>query len=378
MVLADRGVCCVDEFDKMTDADRVAIHEVMEQQTVTIAKAGIHASLNARCAVVAAANPVYGQYDPNQPPMKNIGLPDSLLSRFDLLFIILDKKQEDSDRRISEHVLRMHCSRRTLPSCIASGIIERSTDERTLEAKTAAINSKTDLAARAEDDSDLELIAAEFIKKYIHYAKVKYTPQLTEAASDHITEAYANLRARVAVSAGRTLPVTARTLETMIRLASAHAKCHLRGEVGLEDATVAVELLEYALLSETSSDACKAAACNSDEICELADKHRGIRVAGETDIRNSGHGAYGTEAINEEPEAPPGAAAEIVETSRRKVIEDAMQTVFVGEREDCSIDELLKVVPSRVRMTAAEAATILDELQADDKVMYVDGRVHLI
>merc|ERR1712159_736954 len=111
------------------------------------------------------------------------------------------------------------------------------------------------------------------------------------------------------------------------------------------------------LLSETSSDACKAAACNSDEICELADKHRGIRVAGETDIRNSGHGAYGTEAINEEPEAPPGAAAEIVETSRRKVIEDAMQ--------------LLKVVPSRVRMTAAEAATILDELQADDKVMYV-------
>lgn len=101
-------------------------------------------------------------------------------------------------------------------------------------------------------------------------------------------------------------------------------------------------------------------------------------MAGETDIRNSGHGAYGTEAINEEPEAPPGAAAEIVETSRRKVIEDAMQTVFVGEREECSIDELLKVVPSRVRMTAAEAATILDELQADDKVMYVDGRVHLI
>ena len=209
---------------------------------------------------------------------------------------------------------------------------------------------------------------------------MKYTPQLTEAASDHITEAYANLRARVAVSAGRTLPVTARTLETMIRLASAHAKCHLRGEVGLEDATVAVELLEYVLLSETSSDACKAAACNSDDTCERADKHGGggVRVPGETDTRNSGHGADGTEAINEGPEAPSGAAAEIVETSRRKVIEDAMQTVFVGEREDCSIDELLKVVPSRVRMTAAEAATILDELQADDKIMFVDGRVHLI
>eukprot|EP01018_Ginkgo_biloba_P018817 Gb_01563 [translate_table: standard] len=253
MVLADRGVVCIDEFDKMSDQDRVSIHEVMEQQTVTIAKAGIHASLNARCSVVAAANPIYGTYDRSITPTKNIGLPDSLLSRFDLLFIVLDQMDPDVDRRISEHVLRMHRYRSSAENggmVVADGNSRQMEDDDVELATSIFVKYNRLLhGERKTRHSKRETLTIKFLKKYIHYAKSRHQPILTDEASEHIASAYAELRnaGAEAKSGGGTLPITARTLETIIRLSSAHAKMKLRNQVLKVDVEAALKVLNFAI-----------------------------------------------------------------------------------------------------------------------------------
>ncbi|KAI8837168.1 DNA replication licensing factor MCM3 [Chytriomyces cf. hyalinus JEL632] len=265
MVLADRGVVCIDEFDKMSDIDRVAIHEVMEQQTVTIAKAGIHTSLNARCSVIAAANPAFGQYDNEKSPQQNIPLPDSLLSRFDLLFIVLDNLGDEHNKLISDHIIRMHRyvppgleEGAPIPDSSIAGMFSLSTESDALPANQQETSVYTKFNKMLHigikqmgkgKNKQAQLISIPFLKKYIHYAKSRIKPVLTDDACQSITELYGKLRMeRDGHEAKfRTVPITARTLETLIRLSTAHAKCRLSPIVEKVDTEVARSILEFAL-----------------------------------------------------------------------------------------------------------------------------------
>ena len=269
MVLGDRGVVCIDEFDKMSDVDRVAIHEVMEQQTVTVAKAGIHTSLNARCSVIAAANPVFGLYDGRKDPARNIALPDSLLSRFDLLFVVQDEIEDARDRQISEHVLRMHRYRQPGTE---EGAPVREQAQQTLsvgEGQTNSAVSDVDQTNEVYEKFNVmlhagvtvtvgrgasrrvEVLSIPFVKKYIQYAKSRIKPILTKGAADHIVATYSALRNdELEGNQRRTSPMTARTLETLIRLATAHAKARLSQRVEEKDAEVAEGILRFALFKE--------------------------------------------------------------------------------------------------------------------------------
>ena len=269
MVLGDRGVVCIDEFDKMSDIDRVAIHEVMEQQTVTIAKAGIHTSLNARCSVIAAANPIYGQYDPHKDPHRNIALPDSLLSRFDLLFVVTDDIDDSRDRQISEHVLRMHRYRQPGQEegapvreqqyqTLGVGLDEEqdaSQPTTVYEKFNIMLHAGVTVTSGRGAARTVDVLSIPFIKKYIQYAKLQRKPILTKGAADHIVATYSALRNdELEGNQRKTSPMTARTLETLIRLATAHAKARLSHKVEEKDAEAAEAILRFALFKEVVED----------------------------------------------------------------------------------------------------------------------------
>ncbi|KAL5997514.1 DNA replication licensing factor MCM3 2 [Asimina triloba] len=377
MVLADRGVVCIDEFDKMNDQDRVAIHEVMEQQTVTIAKAGIHASLNARCSVVAAANPIYGTYDRSLTPTKNIGLPDSLLSRFDLLFIVLDQMDPEIDRQISEHVLRMHRYRSPLED---GGMASIDGNSRYVEEDDADANTSIYVkynrmlhGEKRKRGHKRETLTIKFLKKYIHYAKNRIQPKLTDEASDHIATAYAELRNASAnsKSGGGTLPITARTLETIIRLSTAHAKLKLSNKVSKIDVEAALKVLNFAIYHKELTEM-------EEREQERERKHKADHDNVNTDNRTSrrADASTGGSATEDHMEVDESNAQpdQDISAERTETFNSTFGQHMTANRLDLiSIADIEQIMNrgAAIPYTRAEINSLLEKLQAANRVMIV-------
>jgi DNA replication licensing factor MCM7 len=221
LVLADMGVCCIDEFDKMEEGDRSAIHEVMEQQSVSIAKAGITTTLNCRTTVLAAANPVYGRYNPYKSPVENIDLPAALLSRFDLLFLLLDTVDQDKDKNLAMHVCKVHSN---------YGVARQ-------EAATQPEGDVLSLGFTPFDGN--------FLRAYIRKARA-FEPMIDDALQRDIVDAYCQMRddeKRGDVDSRKSY-TTPRTLLALLRLSQAHARARFSNRVERADFEEAMRLMK--------------------------------------------------------------------------------------------------------------------------------------
>ncbi|HJX06224.1 MAG TPA: minichromosome maintenance protein MCM, partial [Candidatus Nanoarchaeia archaeon] len=208
LVLTNKGICCIDELDKMTPEDQAAMHEGLEQQTISISKANIQATLRAETTVLAAANPKFGRFDPFELIAKQIELPTTLLNRFDLIFPMRDLPDKEKDEKMASFILQLHQS-----------------------------------GEKQESE-----ISSELIKKYVSYARRKVFPKLTDAAMKEIKEFFVDMRnAGEKDEATKSVPISPRQLEALVRLSEASARAELHDKVLKKDARRAIELIHYCL-----------------------------------------------------------------------------------------------------------------------------------
>jgi len=232
LVLADKGVCLIDEFDKMNDQDRTSIHEAMEQQSISISKAGIVTSLQARCAVIAAANPIGGRYDNSMTFSENVDLTEPILSRFDILCVVKDTADPVMDENLARFVVASHM--RSHPRSDQADVEHMKTVEK-------------ELASASSSLSHLEKIPQDLLRKYLLYAREKFHPKLHQMDQEKVARVYSELR-RESMSTN-SVPITVRHIESMLRMAEANAKMHLREFVTEDDINMAIRVTLEAFVS---------------------------------------------------------------------------------------------------------------------------------
>ncbi|CAM8913665.1 unnamed protein product [Rhodiola kirilowii] len=242
MVLADGGLCCIDEFDKMT-AEHQALLEAMEQQCVSVAKAGLIASLSARTSVLAAANPVNGHYNRAKTVNENLKMSAALLSRFDLVFILLDKPDELLDKLVSDHIMSLHTSYDVNSAAVKKMRVSQNVPSIDLSMNIGSLAAR--LRLDPNKDRDFIPLPSQLLRKYIAYARNFVFPRMSRPAADILQKFYLKLRDR-STSADST-PITARQLESLVRLAEARARVDLREEITAQDATEVVEIMKESL-----------------------------------------------------------------------------------------------------------------------------------
>ncbi|EGW34288.1 uncharacterized protein SPAPADRAFT_148936 [Spathaspora passalidarum NRRL Y-27907] len=233
LVLADKGTCLIDEFDKMNDQDRTSIHEAMEQQTISISKAGIVTTLQARCAIVAAANPNGGRYNSTLPLSQNVDLTEPILSRFDILCVVRDLVNPESDERLASFVVDSHM--RSHPTNEIEDDEDDDTAATAQRSRSAKIND-----LNKQKEQEISPIPQDLLVKYIQYARVKVQPKLHQMDMDKVARVYADLR-RESITTG-SFPITVRHLESILRIAEAFAKMRLSEFVSQNDLNRAIKV----------------------------------------------------------------------------------------------------------------------------------------